>query len=323
MSFSEYVNLAILIDKLMRQAPRCRSARGVRQSHVTPVFNVSSPETTVSYEPMQINFSRLSEEETARHRQFRLCFYCGEAGHRSLGCPHKSQTASRVNIEHFALLSNKSFTLPVSLRTENLSVNLTAVINSGAALNLINKDLKQKYNIPDQPCTPPIRIKAIDNTPIGKGITHQTKTLTLTVGLFHQESISLYLIDFPQHDLILGFPWLSAHDPSISWQDGELIHCSDFCMNHCFATSPLPCLTTSVESPETNLKVEIPTCYHDLMEVFSKVKATQLPPHHPWDCAIDLLPNTMPPKRKIYPLSRNESQAMEEYITEALNSGFI
>lgn len=146
--FSEYVNLAIRVDNLMRQAPRRWSARGVQQSHLTPAFNVSTPETTISDEPMQLNFSRLSEEERARCRQFHLCFYCGEAGHRSSGCPHKSQTTSRVNIEHFALLSNKSFTLPVTLRTENLSANLTAMIDSGAALNLINKDITQKYNIP-------------------------------------------------------------------------------------------------------------------------------------------------------------------------------
>ncbi len=56
---------------------------------------------------------------------------------------------------------------------------------------------------------------------------------------------------------------------------------------------------------------------------FSKTKATQLPPHQTWDCAIDLLPNAMPPKSKVYPLSRNETQAMEEYMEEAMNSGFI
>ncbi|KAK3555967.1 hypothetical protein QTP86_029930, partial [Hemibagrus guttatus] len=51
-----------------------------------------------------------------------------------------------------------------------------------------------------------------------------------------------------------------------------------------------------VESPECK-PVTIPSCYQELQEVFSKTKATQLPPHHPWDCAIDLLPNAMPPKK--------------------------
>lgn len=75
-----------------------------------------------------------------------------------------------------------------------------------------------------------------------------------------------------------------------------------------------PCLTTSIESPDTEHSKAIPSCYHNLLEVFSKVISTKLPPHHSWDCAIDLLPNAMPPKSKVYPLSRPETQAMKEYI---------
>ncbi|KAL0183731.1 hypothetical protein M9458_019427, partial [Cirrhinus mrigala] len=218
---------------------------------------------------------------------------------------------------------NRTLTLPIILKNDTLSLELTAMIDSGVALNLINKDIMEKYNILIQPCTPPIKIKAIDDALIGEGITHQTKTLTLKVGLLHQESITLYVVNSPKHEAILGFPWLSVHDPDISWYHGELTHWPKFCINNCFPVKLQPCYTTSIESPNTHKMMAIPTCYHDLSEVFSKAKATQLPSHRPWDCAIDLLPNAMPPKSKVYPLSRTESQAMEEYITEALNSGFI
>ncbi|KAI2662392.1 Transposon Tf2-11 polyprotein [Labeo rohita] len=67
-------------------------------------------------------------------------------------------------------------------------------------------------------------------------------------------------------------------------------------MENCLLVQPQPCLTTSIESPDTKVKITIPSPYQDLSEVFSKTKATQLPPHRPWDCAIDLLPNAMPPK---------------------------
>lgn len=272
---------------------------------------------------MQLCVSRLSDEERTRRRQLRLCFYCGEAGHHSMGCPHKSQTAQRVNIEIFSLLSNKSFLLPITINTEHISLELTAMIDSGAALNLISKNIIEKYNLPTQPCTPPIKIKGIDDALIGEGISQQTQTLTLNVGLFHQESITLYVVNSSRHEVILGHPWLSIHDPNISWHHGELIQWSMFCINHCFNLRLQPCLTTSIESPETIKAVNIPFCYNDLYEIFSKTKATHLPHHRPWDCAIDLLPNAMPPKSKVYPPSRTENQAMEEYIDEALNSGFI
>ncbi|XP_060924550.1 uncharacterized protein LOC132998821 [Limanda limanda] len=35
---------------------------------------------------------------------------------------------------------------------------------------------------------------------------------------------------------------------------------------------------------------QVPPCYLDLKEVFNKTRATSLPPHRPYDCAIDLLP---------------------------------
>ncbi|KAK3520309.1 hypothetical protein QTP70_020547 [Hemibagrus guttatus] len=67
----------------------------------------------------------------------------------------------------------------------------------------------------------------------------------------------------------------------------------------------------------------LPCPYTDFQEVFSEERAARLPPHQVWDCAIDLLPNTSPPKRRIYPLSLPESKAMEEYIETSLAAGHI
>ncbi|KAI2665737.1 Retrotransposon-like protein 1 [Labeo rohita] len=275
-SFSELINLTIKIDNLMRQSPKqCSSKSNRNMSSTCDPATEQTPS-----EPMQLNASRLTEEERIRRRLNHLCFYCGGPGHRTM-------------------------------------------IDSGAALNLINRDIVKKYNIPTQPCIPPIQIKAINDTLIDHGIHHQTRTVTLQIGLLHQESITLYVVDSPKYEVILGFPWLSIHDPDISWFQGELTHWSRFCMENCLLAQPQPCLTTSIESPDTQVKITIPNHYQDLSEVFSKTKATQLPPHRPWDCAIDLLPNAMPPKSKVYPLSRMEDQAMEDYIEEALESGFI
>ncbi|KAK3505614.1 hypothetical protein QTP70_004681, partial [Hemibagrus guttatus] len=58
-------------------------------------------------------------------------------------------------------------------------------------------------------------------------------------------------------------------------------------------------------------------------DVFCPKRASKLPPHRPWDCAIDLLPGEPVPKGRIYPLSIPEEKAMEEYIKEALAQGYI
>ncbi|KAK3513952.1 hypothetical protein QTP70_032803, partial [Hemibagrus guttatus] len=72
------------------------------------------------------------------------------------------------------------------------------------------------------------------------------------------------------------------------------------------------------------IQATIPQEYNDLWEVFSKERAADLPAHRPWDCAIELINNAMQaPKCRLYPLSIPERRAMEEYIEEALASGYI
>lgn len=89
------------------------------------------------------------------------------------------------------------------------------------------------------------------------------------------------------------------------------------------ATALLPLASTSVDSPETLKKVKIPETNCEFAMVFSKDKATSLPPHRAYDCAIDLLPGTAPHCCKVYPLSLPEQCTMELYIQEVLQQSYI
>ncbi|KAK3563211.1 hypothetical protein QTP86_018263 [Hemibagrus guttatus] len=80
---------------------------------------------------------------------------------------------------------------------------------------------------------------------------------------------------------------------------------------------------TSVESPLETRSITIPACYSRFRDVFCPKKASKLPPHRPWDCAIDLIPGEPVPRGRIYSLSLPEEKAMEEYIMEALAQGYI
>ncbi|KAK3509845.1 hypothetical protein QTP70_014799 [Hemibagrus guttatus] len=84
----------------------------------------------------------------------------------------------------------------------------------------------------------------------------------------------------------------------------------------------LPTQATSVESPP-EVPPDIPACYSHFRDVFCPRKASKLPPHRPWDCAIDLIPGEPVPKGRIYSLSIPKEKAMEEYIQEALAQGYI
>ncbi|KAI2644270.1 Transposon Tf2-9 polyprotein [Labeo rohita] len=82
--------------------------------------------------------------------------------------------------------------------------------------------------------------------------------------------------------------------------------------------------TCSGESEASDVDLEaIPVQYRDLAEIFSKRSAARLPPHRPYDLAIDLVPGAVPPRGHLYSLSAKEQLAMEEYVAEGLRSGTI
>ncbi|KAL0198905.1 hypothetical protein M9458_007445, partial [Cirrhinus mrigala] len=129
--------------------------------------------------------------------------------------------------------------------------------------------------------------------------------------------------------IILGCPWLRRHCPELRWDPCDVTRWSKQCHTQCLSNLPLrrpvpiQVASTHVESPEPAFTPAIPAEYAAFQDVFSKQAATQLPPHRPWDCAIELLPGAQLPKGHVYPLSNPEHQTMKEYIAEALSQEFI
>ena len=84
--------------------------------------------------------------------------------------------------------------------------------------------------------------------------------------------------------------------------------------------SSVPNLLVPSEFPDLS---GVPDVYLDLKEVFNKARATSLPPHRPYDCAIDILPGTSPPRGRLFSLSGPEIKTMERYINDSLAAGII
>ncbi|KAK3508934.1 hypothetical protein QTP70_013755 [Hemibagrus guttatus] len=238
----------------------------------------------------------------------RLCYNCGASGHQSPRCPEKSSSAQVGGSSLFF-----SLLVPVSLSLSDCCVSVPALIDSGAAVNLIDGALVEKLGIPTFPCVPSLKITAIDSQPIGEGyLKCQTELLEFRVGLFHQERLAFYVTSSPANPVILGFPWLRRHDPQISWRSGELVRWSPACLERCLQDQvSRPCRTSCVREMFPTTPGHLPQAYAEFREVFSEERVAGLPAHQPWDCAIDLLPNASPPRGWVYPLSLPESKAME------------
>ncbi|KAK3505946.1 hypothetical protein QTP70_003608 [Hemibagrus guttatus] len=316
-TLSQFVATAIRLDNLRRQhraeASRAISVRHRRQTDY-PSFREEAPE------PMQLGRSRLTDPTHSQQGRMRLCYHCGASGHQSSRCPER-ETPAKVGASppFFSLL------VPVSLSVSDRFISVAVLIDSGAAVNLIDGGLVERLGITTFPCVPSLRIAAIDSQPIGEGyLKRQTELLEFRVGLFHRERLAFYVTSSPANPVILGFPWLRRHDPQISWRSRELVRWSPSCHYGCLQNQvPRPCRASRVREMSPPPLDHLPQAYAEFREVFSKERASRLPAHQPWDCAIDLLPNASPPRGRIYPLSLPESKAMEEYIETALAAGHI
>lgn len=173
--------------------------------------------------------------------------------------------------------------LPIILSVANQDYHFSALIDSGAAANVIHQDLVKQLNIPTTKCDPPIAVTAIDDGPICKGhITHQTLPIKLRFGLLHTEEITLYVISSPQNQVTLGYPWLSTHDSQFSWREKKLISLSSHCHSHCLELpTKITVCTAHLTKNTFSLPSNVPKEYADLAEVFSKDNATKLPAHRP------------------------------------------
>ncbi|KAL0155832.1 hypothetical protein M9458_050095, partial [Cirrhinus mrigala] len=309
LSLNQYIDLSIRVDSILRARKTSRPSTSV---------SLPVPTTQETPEPMQLGATKLTLEERERRLRGNLCLYCGLPGHIRANCPTRPPRPPTSVSRDSSRLSRCE--LPVTIQSEGITIKTTALIDSGAAGNFMDTTFALAKHLPILPCASPLAVAAIDGRPLGSGqILSTTNDLTLLVEPSHQERIRFFLISSPQSPIILGYPWLNHHEPNISWAQGIITHWSPHCQQHCRQPATEPTTPPVPPVPESSIPAE----YRDLLEAFSRTKATLLPPHRPGDCAIDLVPGSAPPRGRIYPLSQPETEAMNTYIREELAKGFI
>lgn len=97
-------------------------------------------------------------------------------------------------------------------------------------------------------------------------------------------------------------------------------NCHYICL--CSAVPPCPLPVKSQEADPPDLSI-IPAEYHDLTPVFRKSEALSLPPHRPYDSAIDLLPGAPLPTSRLYNISHPEQETMKKFLKQSLAAGII
>ncbi|KAI2657297.1 Transposon Tf2-9 polyprotein [Labeo rohita] len=320
--FDDAIGLEALMQKTVQIAQRLSACSPAIQFQ--PAASPISEKILPAPEPMQTDSYHLSAAERYRRVSQGLCLYCGGDGHSLSSCPIRPPRSS-VSIMKISPEVISMSKISVHLLIKNSIFTVQALIDSGASGNFISLNTLRNLDLPALPQNPQYHISTIRGEPLGPGRVKQRSSVChLQIGNFHIEEISFLVLEGATVDIVLGRPWLVKHAPIMDWTRCDIIRWSSDCHKSCLQNCPnLKLQSTLVESPESNKSTSIPDDYRAFQDVFSKQAATKLPPHRPWDCAIDLLPGAKLPKGKIYPLSIPEQKAMEEYIKEALHQGFI
>ncbi|MCU1441842.1 MAG: hypothetical protein JWP85_2839, partial [Rhodoglobus sp.] len=156
----------------------------------------------------------------------------------------------------------------------------------------------------------------------------------------HQSEVSFEIAPLPTGlDAILPAWWLQEHKPVIG-EHGEVTFLGPLCKGRCFTDKREPAVVydeSILDDPEmqyigsvamisdevVHLRALIPPEYHQFLDVFLPSEADKLPPHRPYDHAIDLEPGQNPPWGPIYSLSGGELKVLREYLDRMLRLGKI
>jgi len=100
-------------------------------------------------------------------------------------------------------------------------IMIKALLDSGAMGMFMDRQMVARHEFKLQKLERPLVIRNVDSTNNGKGtIMHQVKCNVFYKG--HMERMRIDICDLGKTEVILGIPWLAAHNLEINWETGEV-----------------------------------------------------------------------------------------------------
>ena len=159
----------------------------------------------------------------------------------------------------------------------------------------------------------PLLVRNVDRTTNMEGaITHQVECNMFFKG--HVERARMDIYNLGKTELILGIPWLVAHNPEIDWEKGEvkMMHCPPICRKRKQEGKEKKVRKTEKDKDKEVLRKLVPRRFWKWKKVFGKKESERMPVRKTWDHAIELKEGFTPRKGKIYLLSREEREEVQK-----------
>ena len=96
-------------------------------------------------------------------------------------------------------------------------IMIKVLLDSGATGMFMDKQTAARHGFKLQKLERPIAVRNVDGMNNSKGaITHQVECNVFYKG--HMERMRIDVCDLGKTEVILGIPWLAAHNPEINWE---------------------------------------------------------------------------------------------------------
>jgi len=140
----------------------------------------------------------------------------------------------------------------------------------------------------------------------------------------HVERVRIDVCNLGKMEVILGMPWLAAHNPEIDWEKGEVKMTQ--CLPICGKKKPeekRKVKRVEKDKDKEVLRKLVPKKFWKWRKVFGKRESERMPVQKAWDHAIELKEGFVPKKSKVYSLSREEREEVQAFVEDQLRKGYI
>jgi len=165
----------------------------------------------------------------------------------------------------------------------------------------------------------PLLVKNVDGTVNVEGaIIHQVECNMFFKG--HVKRVRIDVCNLGKIEVILGMPWLVAHNPEIDWEKGEvkMTRCPPICGKRKQKKKKREVKMIEKDEDKETLRKLVPKRFWKWKKVFGKKKSERIPVQKAWDHAIELKEGFIPRKEKVYSLSREEKEEVQTFIEDQL-----
>ena len=203
-------------------------------------------------------------------------------------------------------------------------VAVRALLDSGAIDLFMDMIFAQEKGFKIEKLKKLLLVRNINRTVnTGEAITHQVECNMFFKGHVERARIDVY--NLGKTKVILGMPWLTAHNPEIDWEKEEvkITRCPPICGKKKQEEKEKEIKKVEKDEDEETVKKLVSKRFWKWKKVFSKRESERMPVQKTWDHAIELKEGFTPKKGKVYSLLREEREEVQAFVEDQLRKGYI